>query len=116
MSLTDLKRHKIKPKAKKVSVDDFIEDANNYAHGKPSRLGGGSVAKSRTGLDKKSTRLYRHATFTLTEASISQLDGIARKTGIAKSRMLRIFIRDFHSLSDKAQAEMIARDQTNETQ
>ncbi|WP_335899993.1 replication protein RepA [Shewanella algae] len=116
MSLTDLKRQKIKSKAKKVSVEDFIEDANNYAHGKPSRLTGIAAAKSQTGLDKKSTRLYRHATFTLTEASISQLDSIARKTGIAKSRLLRIFIRDFHNLSDKAQAEMIARDEAGETQ
>ncbi|BCV66132.1 replication protein RepA [Shewanella carassii] len=116
MSLTDLKRKKIKPKAKKVSVDDFIEDANNYAHGKPSKLAGSTSSKSGAGLDKKSTRLYRHATFTLTEVSISQLDSIARKTGIAKSRLLRIFIRDFHNLSEKAQTEMIARDEADETQ
>ncbi|PKH98865.1 replication protein RepA, partial [Shewanella sp. 11B5] len=30
MSLTDLKRKKPKDTRVKVSVDDFIEDANNY--------------------------------------------------------------------------------------
>ena len=58
MSLTDLKRKKPKLHKKSVSVDDFIEDANNYAFGKQTVVGDDSPAKQSTqdflkGLDKE---------------------------------------------------------------
>ena len=59
MSLTDLKRKKPKLHRESVSVDDFIEDANNYAFCKKTVVGDDSPAQQSTqaflkGLDKKS--------------------------------------------------------------
>ena len=84
-----------------IHVDDFIEDANNYAFGKQTVVGDDSPAKQSTqdflkGLDKKSVKIYRHATFTLTEKSIGQLDELSKNVGMAKSKLLRILIDDFH--------------------
>ncbi|GGP90932.1 replication protein RepA [Shewanella ulleungensis] len=111
MSLTDLKRKKTKDTRKKVSVDDFIEDANNYALGKTA----GQTAPSQTtaqflkGLDKKSTKIYRHATFTLTEKSISQLDEIAKTTKVAKSKILRVLIDEFYQQHDNDQLTILSK-------
>jgi hypothetical protein len=113
MSLTDLKRKKTKDTRVKVSVDDFIEDANNYALG----LGASHdqpVITSTTqdflkGLDKKSTKIYRHATFTLTEKSISQLDEIAKSNKVAKSKILRILIDDFYQQSNTKQSDLLRK-------
>lgn len=105
MSLTDLKRKKPKQVIKVVSVEDFIEDANNYASGKASILA--IPAAELKGLDKKSTKIYRHATFTLTEKSIAQLDVLAKETKIAKSRLLRILINQFSHKTLEEQLEVI---------
>ncbi|AVI68480.1 MULTISPECIES: replication protein RepA [Shewanella] len=114
MSLTDLKRKKPKQIIKPVSVDDFIEDANNYALGKASLLAAPTTHTIVKGLDKKSTKIYRHATFTLTENSISQLDALSKSTNIAKSRLLRILINEFTQLTP-AQQEQIANKRHDET-
>jgi len=112
MSLTDLKRKKPKLHKKSVSVDDFIEDANNYAFGKQTVVGDDSPAKQSTqdflkGLDKKSVKIYRHATFTLTEKSIGQLDELSKNVGMAKSKLLRILIDDFYHLSTSNQQKRL---------
>ncbi|MCL1089500.1 ribbon-helix-helix domain-containing protein [Shewanella profunda] len=106
MSLTDLKRKKPKQIITPVSVDDFIEDANNYALGKASQLivPPASISK---GLDKKSVKIYRHATFSLTETSISQLDTLSKETKIAKSRLLRILIDEFSQRSMDEQYQLL---------
>ncbi|MGL5396206.1 MAG: replication protein RepA [Shewanella sp.] len=105
MSLTDLKRKKPKQVIKVVSVEDFIEDANNYASGKASILAIPPVEPK--GLDKKSAKLYRHATFTLTETSIAQLDLLAKETKVAKSRLLRILIDEFSQRKVEEQLEVV---------
>ena len=110
MSLTDLKRKKPKDTHEKVSVDEFIEDANNYALG----LASGQVVPNTKeellkGLDKKSTRIYRHATFTLTEKSISQLDEIAKTNKVAKSKLLRILIDDFYQQHSTTQLTILSK-------
>ena len=111
MSLTDLKRKAPKGTRKKVSVDDFIEDANNYALGKTSD----QVAPRQTtaqflkGLDKKSTKIYRHATFTLTEKSIAQLDEIVKSTNVAKSKIIRILIDEFYQQHDTDQLTRLSK-------
>jgi hypothetical protein len=92
MSLTDLKRKKLKPKSKQLSADDFISDADSYAMGGEKKAG---LSRAKYGLDKKSTSLYRHATFTLTERSISQLDALSKNSKLAKSKILRLLIDDF---------------------
>ncbi|GGP46999.1 replication protein RepA [Shewanella algicola] len=111
MSLTDLKRKKLKDTRNKVSVDEFIEDANNYALGKTSEQNSPSqtTAQFLKGLDKKSTKIYRHATFTLTEKSISQLDEIAKTTKIAKSKILRVLIDEFYQQQDTAQLTILSK-------
>jgi len=114
MSLTDLKRKKPKQIIKQVSVDDFIEDANNYALGKASLLAAAQNQATVKGLDKKSTKMYRHATFTLTEKSIAQLDDLSKSTSIAKSRLLRILIHEFSQLTP-AQQNQIANKRHDET-
>ena len=105
MSLTDLKRKKPKQVIKVVSVEDFIEDANNYASGKARILAIPPVEPK--GLDKKSAKLYRHATFTLTETSIAQLDLLAKETKVAKSRLLRILIDEFSQRKVEEQLEVV---------
>ncbi|MBB1269920.1 replication protein RepA [Shewanella sp. SR44-3] len=90
MSLTDLKRKKLKPKPKSISADEFISDADNYAMGNKAQ----SLIKP--GLNKTNSSLYRHATFTLTEHSISQLDTLAMNNKLAKSKILRLLIDDFY--------------------
>ncbi|MCG9966117.1 MAG: replication protein RepA [Shewanella sp.] len=105
MSLTDLKRKKPKQVIKVVSVEDFIEDANNYASGKASILAVPPAEPK--GLDKKSAKIYRHATFTLTETSIAQLDLLAKETKVAKSRLLRILIDEFSQRKVEEQLEVV---------
>ncbi|GGQ21041.1 ribbon-helix-helix domain-containing protein [Shewanella litoralis] len=111
MSLTDLKRKKPKDTRQKVSVDDFIEDANNYALGKTAgqNPSGQTTAQFLKGLDKKSTKMYRHATFTLTEKSISQLDEIAKTTKVAKSKILRVLIDEFYQQHDNTQLTILSK-------
>jgi hypothetical protein len=48
MSLTDLKRRKKKSPRDSISVDDFIEDANNYAFGQQS-----AVSRNKKSLNKR---------------------------------------------------------------
>ncbi|WP_299789784.1 replication protein RepA [uncultured Shewanella sp.] len=112
MSLTDLKRRKKKAPRKNVSVEDFIEDANNYAFGQPSVVS--RNRKKRTsikhkGLDKHSTKIYKHATFSLTEESIGILDRLASRSKIAKSRLIRILIYEFSNRSEIEQDTIIAK-------
>lgn len=112
MSLTDLKRKKPKQAKKSVSVDDFIEDANNYALGKQTVIGENPPMQQSTqiflnGLDKKSAKIYRHATFTLTERSITQLDQLSKSSSVAKSKLLRILIDDFYNLSKTDQQKRL---------
>jgi hypothetical protein len=113
MSLTDLKRKKTKDTRVKVSVDDFIEDANNYALGLGASHGQPVITSTTQdflkGLDKKSTKIYRHATFTLTEKSISQLDEIAKSNKVAKSKILRILIDDFYQQSNTKQSDLLRK-------
>jgi hypothetical protein len=93
MSLTDLKRKKLKPKPKSLSADEFISDADNYAAGRNKQL---TQQGAKTGLNKKTSSLYRHATFTLTERSISQLDKLSQNNQLAKSKILRLLIDEFY--------------------
>ncbi|QDE30852.1 MULTISPECIES: replication protein RepA [Shewanella] len=113
MSLTDLKRKKRKDTQVKVSVDDFIEDANNYAFGIGTSHDQPDITSTAqeflSGLDKKSTKIYRHATFTLTEKSISQLDEIAKTSKVAKSKILRILIDQFYQQSGAKQSDLLRK-------
>ena len=84
---------------------------SNYAFGQPSVVS--KTRKKRTtakhkGLDKHSTKIYKHATFSLTEESIAKLDEISSREKIAKSRLIRILINDFAKHSKIIQSQVIA--------
>lgn len=82
MSLTDLKKQGGLPKKTKLSVDDFIDQANAYAKGEQNAL-------PRT---MKRKRNFKNATFTLGEQHIQSLNQIALQSGLAKSQILRLLI------------------------
>lgn len=110
MSLTDLKRRKKKTPQTQVSIEDFIEDANNYAFGQPSVVSQSRKKLSKgkqKGLDKHSTKIYKHATFSLTEDAIAILDQISTEAKIAKSRLIRILIYDFAAKRKNEQSAII---------
>nr|WP_244859287.1 hypothetical protein [Shewanella dokdonensis] len=58
---------------------------------------------------KSASHTFRHATFSLSEASIRQLDDVAQSTGIAKSRLLRMFIHYYCDLSDDEQQALLTQ-------
>lgn len=108
MSLTDLKQRKPKPR-KKLTIEEFIEDANNYAFGQPSLAGRAKKkhkANETLGLKKQSTKIFKHATFTLTESSITQLNQLSKSNKVAKSRLIRMMITEFAEMS-KAELQQL---------
>jgi len=123
MSLSDLKKSdKDRGKKKAFTVDEFIADAENYAKGAPEIVSG---EKSQT-LDLKEAiaaakqfevkqraerrdknagnKPFRHATFTLSEQAIEQLQELASDSNLAKSRIIRILIDE---LCNKEQQDKI---------
>ena len=100
MSLSDLKKSKKnKVKKKNFTVDEFISDAEDYAKGAPKIVSGENlnleqaiaIAKQR---DLGSNKPKRHATFTLSEDAIEQLEVLAKESSLAKSHILRILINE----------------------
>ena len=114
MSLSDLKKSNQDKKAKKqFTVDEFISDAENYAKGTPEIVSGEqpqtlglkeAVAaakqfevKQRQERRKATGKPFRHATFTLSEQAIEQLQELAIDSNLAKSRIIRILIDELCS-------------------
>ena len=121
MSLRDLKKSKDGPKKKKqFTVDEFIADAENYAQGKPAIVSREHdelslqqailAAKEHVDRKEKATteeaRRFRHATFTLSEAAIEQLQELAIDSKLAKSHIIRILIDE---LCNKDQKEKLTK-------
>lgn len=88
-----------------VTADTFIDEALHYASGQSCAL---SVATAQ--LSKKvsattaateeaeaelSLQPMRRATFTLTEECIAQLQAISDQSGVAKSKLIRLWIAHF---------------------
>lgn len=120
MSLTDLKKgakgkgDKVE-QDKKFTVDDFINDADNYAKGVPQLVSSAAAPAGKQlqeleldqALDiaeqqhvrskRKGDKPFRHATFTLSEQAIKQLSELAEETKLAKSHILRILINELAS-------------------
>lgn len=110
MSLSDLKKSKDgKSKKKAFTVDEFIADADNYAKGSPELVSKNKnqpvslqqalIAAKQFEVKKQSERRsskegkpFRHATFTLSEEAISQLQELAKDSQLAKSHIIRILI------------------------
>ncbi|MBA6263431.1 MAG: hypothetical protein V7780_12090 [Colwellia sp.] len=107
MSLTDLKKTtKAKEKKREFTVDEFIADAENYALGHPEIMNSDNtqnvsieqaIIAAKQQLASKNTKNekpFRHATFTLSEQAIHQLQNLAKETKLAKSHIIRILINE----------------------
>lgn len=118
MSLTDLKKsNKNSHKKKSFTVDEFIDDAENYAKGTPEIVTSGkenqvavkaaiaSSSKKTKKVTKKSSskKLFRHATFTFNEKTFEQLNKLADDSKLAKSHILRILIAELAEQDKEAQ-------------
>lgn len=121
MSLIDLKKSTNGPKKKKAfTVDEFIADAENYAKGKPeivspekeeltleqAILAAKKHVSQREDSTHTSSKRFRHATFTLSEAAIEQLQNLAIDSKLAKSHIIRILIDE---LCNEEQQEKIKK-------
>lgn len=122
MSLSDLKKAKDDKKKKKAfTVDEFIADAENYAKGAPELVSRGKnhpvdlrqalaaakqfeVKRQAERRKSKEGKPFRHATFTLSEEAISQLQELAKDSQLAKSHIIRILIDE---LCNKEQQEKL---------
>jgi len=121
MSLIDLKKSSVsKAKKKKVTVDEFIADAENYAVGKPKVVSSKKMnvdpaiiikeqaaeadwPKNRS---KRSKPPKRHSTFTLSEEAIAQLNLLSKESKLAKSHIIRILVNE---LCHEEQQKKLAR-------
>lgn len=119
MSLTDLKKKHTQKKGKSdFTVDDFIDDADNYAQGAPKLVSAGKEKPAKLELEqamvlaekqyqkKKNAKPYRHATFTLSEEAITELGELAQDSKLAKSHILRILI---HEMSNDKQKQRLMK-------
>lgn len=125
MSLTDLKKGKgQKVKKKTFTVDEFISDAESYAKGTGTivRRGEQEVAKPLDLNDaielaeqkvtereqkEQTNKPFRHATFTLSEDAITQLNNLSKDSNLAKSHIIRILIGLLSSQDQKTQLDQL---------
>lgn len=121
MSLIDLKRsNKNHGKKKSFTVDEFIEDAENYAQGKPEIVSSGhdnaSAVKQALLMAQKEKqkqekqdkkKRYRHATFTFNDKTVKQLNELAKSSNLAKSHILRILIDQLSEKDDLEQLQVL---------
>ena len=105
MSLADLKKQNTNRVRREFSIDEFIDDATNYAAGRPEIVSPDLIAQSQmltqkiaqsVKQTKESDKPFKHATFTLSEDIIDQLKELSDKTDIPKSRLLRILVNNFY--------------------
>ncbi len=86
-----------------ITADTFIEDAVSYALGHSTKAANEThvLSPENVGDNDASHHPMRRATFTLTEECISQLQEISDQSGVAKSRLIRLWIAHFaHTRSD----------------
>jgi hypothetical protein len=107
MSLSNLKKsNSSKGKKKKFTVDEFINDAENYAKGQPKivspkqeqtqKLAAEQAITETRHIPKpiKTSKKLKHATFTLGDDIIELLNGLSKESGLAKSHILRILVAE----------------------
>ncbi|MCW8107052.1 ribbon-helix-helix domain-containing protein [Alteromonas ponticola] len=95
MSLCSLRKSQPSAKPVRLSVDDFINQAIDYAKGQRKPVETDHSPAKLNVLEREnltSNTTMKHATFSLSEDAIQHLDDLSRRTGIAKSRLLRILI------------------------
>lgn len=97
MTLANLKKRGPSVKHSAVSVDQFIDDALKYANGCDNIVT--LPVSANVALEQEQATLKR-ATFTLGEQAIAQLDNLSLQTGIAKSRLIRIWLQQQQASAD----------------
>jgi hypothetical protein len=98
MGLADLKSaSKPRSKPRLISIDDFINGAEYYAKGLPEIT---SSIESVRLKENKSTSHYSACTFTLNQSSKDLLTNYAQQHGIAKSKIIRILLRNLSSMDE----------------
>lgn len=92
MSLRDLKKstQSSNESVGSVDLDSFIEGAHTYAYG---------LNQQKSALDSASKT--KNATFSLTQESAHELLCISKRTGICKSRLLRLLVHDQYYSDDQ---------------
>jgi hypothetical protein len=73
-----------------IDIDNFIEGAHTYAYG----------LQRKSDVSQKGGKT-KNATFSLTEQSQNELMTISKRTGVCKSRLLRILIHDQYFSDDQ---------------
>lgn len=103
MSLSSLKKSTHSDRPRLVTVDQFIDEAVNYS------LGHNCSAQSRklqvvpcSDTDTSNKNVMRRATYTLTPEIINKLTELAERTGVAKSRLIRILVDQHMQNEDDA--------------
>ena len=89
MALSDLKKKSLQSNKPSFTVDEFIDDAHNYALGLPQIV---SLRQLLPEEDEPPRLPMRHATFTLSEEAISALSELSELTGEPKSKLIRKLI------------------------
>ncbi|RPH18538.1 MAG: ribbon-helix-helix domain-containing protein [Alteromonadaceae bacterium TMED7] len=80
---------------KSISAEEFIQDALHYASGAAVPL---TAVAERQANDSHHEPM-RRATFTLTQECIDQLQQLSEQSGIAKSKLIRLWIQRYASLN-----------------
>lgn len=88
MTLASLKKRAPSVKRNTITIDEFIDDAELYSRGLSKVVCLPGVPPKLDSLDET----LKRATFTLGERAIHQLNHLSQVTGIAKSRLIRIWL------------------------
>ena len=88
MTFASLKKSSPSASPESISVDDFIDDAENYARGKSK------VVPLRPGASAGSGAPLHSHCFTLSDEDWLKLSLLSDRSGISRSRLLRILLGD----------------------
>ncbi|MDM5128471.1 CopG family transcriptional regulator [Aeromonas salmonicida] len=117
MGLADLKKKHNLHHQKKFTIDEFIEDADFYAKGKPKVVSlelslHRDEALTALAFIERGEHLktsYKKATFSLSTAAIDELGNLTQQDGMNKSLLLRLFTHYFSSLSPEERQTIYER-------
>ena len=117
MGLADLKKKHNLHHQKKFTIDEFIEDADFYAKGKPKVVSlelslHRDEALTALAFIERGEHLkpsYKKATFSLSTAAIDELGNLTQQDGMNKSLLLRLFTHYFSSVSPEERQTIYER-------
>ena len=99
MPFTSLKRKLPASEKRNLSLDEFIDEAERYAAGLDNVV---PITKEKAGLVKNKEKKLR-ATFSLSSQAKRKLDLYSQQTGIARSRLIRIWLQSLDEEQLQAQ-------------